>query len=57
MNISPCKGCEEREPGCHTNCMAYKKWHAEDIKQKEKLKQDKKASLAMECRIRRQLWK
>lgn len=25
---SPCMGCDEREVGCHTHCIAYKAWHA-----------------------------
>ena len=28
-NISPCKGCEERYPGCHDHCEKYAKWKAE----------------------------
>lgn len=22
----PCKGCEERYPGCHSKCEKYKEW-------------------------------
>lgn len=29
MRVSPCKGCEEREVGCHTHCTGYKKWKGE----------------------------
>ena len=31
--MSPCKGCTKRQPGCHARCDAYKAWldryHAE----------------------------
>lgn len=30
MRVSPCKGCEEREVGCHTHCTGYKKWKGEN---------------------------
>ena len=26
---APCKGCEERHPGCHDSCGKYKAWKAE----------------------------
>lgn len=26
MTDSPCKGCEEREVGCHSSCERYKDW-------------------------------
>ena len=59
MQVSPCKGCEEREEygKCHDRCIAYKKWYNEQLAEKEKLKADKKAGISMEARIRRQLWK
>ena len=25
----PCKGCEERRPGCHTECDGYKTFRAD----------------------------
>ena len=32
-DIGPCKGCKDREVGCHSGCEKYKKWldefHAE----------------------------
>ena len=32
-DIGPCKGCKDREIGCHSGCEKYKKWldefHAE----------------------------
>lgn len=30
--VAPCKGCQERIVGCHSNCEKYKQWqmwHAE----------------------------
>ena len=32
---SPCMGCEEREVGCHSHCIAYKKWKAKYRDRKE----------------------
>ena len=32
----PCHKCEEREVGCHSHCIAYRKWHAEHIAEKKK---------------------
>ena len=32
----PCKGCTEREPGCHDRCARYKAWRAEWDNYKEK---------------------
>lgn len=29
MPSGPCKDCEERELGCHSHCIAYKKFRAE----------------------------
>lgn len=26
MKKAPCKGCEERHPGCHAECESYKAW-------------------------------
>lgn len=25
--MSPCRDCEEREPGCHDRCERYKEWY------------------------------
>ena len=25
----PCKGCTDREVGCHSSCSGYKEWKAE----------------------------
>lgn len=27
--LPPCKGCEERFPGCHADCERYKNWKTE----------------------------
>ena len=29
MIVGPCKNCEEREIGCHSHCIAYKKYRSE----------------------------
>lgn len=26
---TPCRNCTEREQGCHSHCIAYRKWKAE----------------------------
>lgn len=26
---APCKGCQEREVGCHATCERYQQWHEE----------------------------
>ena len=28
MKLCPCKGCTEREVGCHSRCDPYKSWRA-----------------------------
>ena len=36
--IPPCKDCEERRVGCHSDCEKYKKWRkAKDEQYKEEL--------------------
>ena len=40
----PCKDCNERYYGCHDHCIAYRKWHAETLAAKAKLKDDLQAS-------------
>ena len=36
--ISPCKGCTERNPGCHGSCDRYKEWKERYDAQQEHLK-------------------
>lgn len=57
MTKGPCKDCEEREPGCHDHCIAYKMWVSEYHKAEQKLKEDKIRALDVERRIARTLWK
>ena len=33
--ISPCYRCDNRSPGCHDICEAYKTWKEEQTKEKE----------------------
>lgn len=32
MNVAPCKGCEKRHVGCHSECEAYKAYRTEQDK-------------------------
>lgn len=38
IDKSPCMGCEEREQGCHSHCVAYRKWAAEKRQDNNKKK-------------------
>ena len=40
MKVSPCKGCADRNPGCHDHCEAYKEWKAERDKVREYLREN-----------------
>lgn len=31
----PCKGCQERGPGCHASCEKYKTWAADRERERE----------------------
>ena len=57
MKTSPCKGCEERDIGCHGFCIAYKKWKAEHDEIVLLMHDDVVAGRDMENRIRRDIWK
>lgn len=35
---TPCKGCEERHPGCHADCEGYLAWKAEYQEKQETIK-------------------
>lgn len=37
----PCKGCEKRKIGCHTNCPDYGAWAAEAVRRREAQARDK----------------
>ena len=39
MLNGPCKDCDEREIGCHSHCIAYRKYRAEMDEILEKKKQ------------------
>ena len=54
--MSPCRDCEERELGCHSHCIAYRRWKAEHDEIAIRKNEDNKANYAMERKIRRKLW-
>lgn len=54
--VSPCKECDERELGCHSHCIAYKRWKAEHGEIVLRMHEDETASRNMENQIRRKLW-
>lgn len=54
--VAPCKGCEEREYGCHTHCMAYKRWKAKHEEIKIQMHEDNAANRDLEGRLRKQTW-
>lgn len=35
LKLSPCKGCERRQVGCHGDCEQYKQFRAELAKKKK----------------------
>lgn len=37
MNVSPCKGCEDRVPypNCHSTCERYIEWNKRHLEEKE----------------------
>ena len=43
INKSPCMDYEEREQGCHSHCVAYRKWAAEKRQDNNKLKYNEMA--------------
>ena len=36
--MAPCKGCQERNPGCHDRCGAYEKYRETVARKNENLK-------------------
>lgn len=54
--VSPCKECDERELGCHSHCIAYKRWKAKHGEIVIRIHEDETASRNMENQIRRKLW-
>ena len=40
---APCKGCSDREPGCHGRCEKYAKWVEPIVKAREARKQRNEA--------------
>ena len=56
MLSSPCRNCDERELGCHSHCIAYKRWKAKHGEIVIRIHEDETASRNMENQIRRKLW-
>lgn len=42
-NVSPCKGCERREVGCHSSCGDYVEWRKKRDEMLTKSYQDKES--------------
>lgn len=40
MKKAPCKGCEERHPGCHSECEGYIEWKKAHEEENEKIRAD-----------------
>jgi hypothetical protein len=41
----PCKGCNDREAGCHSRCSAYDEWHKDYEKVKSKIRKETELNL------------
>ena len=41
--MNPCRHCESRHQGCHSNCIEYDKWKAAVQKAREARKQEREA--------------
>lgn len=54
---TPCRNCTEREQGCRSHCIAYRKWKAEHDQIVARMKQDDAANREMEGQVRRKTWR
>lgn len=45
--IAPCKGCEERRPGCHGECDLYKTFRAALDEFNEQIQHDREIEAAL----------
>lgn len=54
MSVAPCKDCQDREPGCHSHCIGYKRWKAEQQKEAKEYEEDRKALSHLEGWMRYQ---
>ena len=48
--VSPCKECDERELGCHSHCIAYKRWKAKHGEIVIRIHEDETASKTWKIR-------
>lgn len=55
--VSPCKGCERREVGCHSGCEDYRKWRCEKDKEVEARLRERAAKPDLPIMVQRQIWK
>lgn len=56
MAVSPCKECDERELGCHSYCIAYRRWKATHDKIVLLMHEDDMKTRDIERRSREGLW-
>lgn len=43
----PCRGCQRREIGCHGKCEEYQTWSREKTKEREELREERRAHYTM----------
>lgn len=56
-NGCPCKGCGDREIGCHSGCEKYKAWRKKiDARREEEYKQNQGRSTVSDNAVR-QMWR
>jgi len=56
-SFAPCKGCEEREVGCHARCAAYTEWKTEHDRRKKEEYDAKKGRETLSHGALRKIWK
>ena len=54
---APCKGCDERELGCHSHCIAYKQWYTRYRARKESFEADREALYEQERDLHWETWR
>ena len=51
---TPCRFCESRKVGCHTNCEKYTEWKEELVKHNEKIREARRAEYMIVTHSRNQ---
>lgn len=46
MASAPCKGCNDRQVGCHSTCENYQNFKKKDAEEKEALRNEKEKRFA-----------